>query len=66
MWAKQNRSTKPMTRPVKSVCERKRRLKVQKKRLLALGVTEAALRKMNSRQVKDLLKRPAKLAAKKK
>jgi len=62
MWAKQNRSTKPMTRPVKSLCERKRRSKVQKKRLMKLGVPEAALNLMNSRQIKDLLKMPAEVA----
>lgn len=62
MWAKQNRSSAPMTRPVKSLCERKRRLKVQKKRLQALGVPEDAIRRMNSHQVRDMLKRPGKLA----
>lgn len=62
MWAKQNRSTKPMTRPVKSLCERKRRLKMQKKRLMTLGVPEAAISLMNTRQIKDLLKMPAEVA----
>lgn len=64
MWKKQNRSTAPMTRPVKSAVERKRRLKVQKKRLQALGVKEDMLRRMPSSEVREMLRRPAKLAAK--
>ena len=62
MWQKQNRSTQPMTRPVKSLAERKRRLKVQKKRLQTLGVSEDALRRMNVREVRELLRRPARIS----
>ena len=63
MWKKQNRSTAPMTRPVKSAVERKRRLKVQKKRLVALGVKEEALRRMTTGEVRAMLRRPSKLAS---
>jgi len=62
MWRKLNRSTKPMSRPVKSACERKRRLKVQKKRLVALDVSADVVRRMNSSEVRAMLKKPAKLA----
>ena len=65
MWSKWNRSTKPLTRPVKQAGERRRRLKVQKKRLANLGLPAEKIAKMNSKQVRDLLKRPAKLAKKK-
>ena len=62
MWKKQNRSTAPMTRPVKSLVERKRRLKVQKKRLVSLGVAEAVVNKLNSSQVREMLRLPANIA----
>jgi len=51
-----------MSRPVKSACERKRRLKVQKKRLVALDVSADVVRRMNSSEVRAMLKKPAKLA----
>jgi hypothetical protein len=54
---------KPATRPVKSARERARRYKVQRARLVALGLDEAKVQKMNMRQVKDLLKRPKATAA---
>jgi len=53
---------KNRTRPKKSAGERARRHRVQKKRLVALGMDEAVVAKMNSREVLDKLKRPAKLA----
>ncbi len=62
MWKKQNRSTKPMTRPVKSAVERKRRLKVQKKRLVGLGVPEVKVARMNSSEVREMLKLPCKIS----
>lgn len=48
-------------RPVKKVSDKKRRQKAQRKRLAALGVPEAQLKKMNPLQVRTLLKRPAKV-----
>ena len=62
MWKKQNRSTAPMTRPVKSLVERKRRLKVQKKRLVSLGVAEAVVNKLNCSLVREMLRLPANIA----
>ncbi len=61
MWQKWNRSTKPLTRPVKSACERRRRNKVQKKRLVALGVPEASARKLKASEVREMLRRPARI-----
>jgi predicted transglutaminase-like cysteine proteinase len=52
-----------MTRPVKGTGDRKRRVKVQRKRLAALGVPEEKLRVMNTKQVRTLLRKP-KLAVK--
>lgn len=53
-----------MFRPVKKVSDKKRRQKVQRKRLAALGVPEAKIKKMNPLQVREMLKRPAKLKKK--
>ena len=53
--------TKPVRRPKKSGCDRRRRQKVQKKRLASLGVPEDIIRKLDPKQVRQLLKRPAKL-----
>ncbi len=55
---------KHLRRPVKSGTDRRRRDKVQKKRLIALGVPADRVAKMNARQIKDLLKYPAKLKTK--
>lgn len=52
---------KPRTRPVKSEGERRRRQKVQKKRLIGLGVTVAEARKLAPETVRIMLKRPAKV-----
>ena len=46
---------KPLRRPKKSGCEHTRRVKVQKRRLVALGANEAEVAVLNSRQVKDRL-----------
>jgi hypothetical protein len=54
----------PMVRPKKNACERRRRDKTQKKRLVSLGLPEEEVNKMTTRQVKDLLKRPAKIGKK--
>jgi len=53
---------KNLTRPKKSKGEKAKRQRNQKQRLVALGMDEAAVAKLNSRQVLDKLKRPAKVA----
>lgn len=50
-----------LMRPVKKTGDRKRRQKVQRRRLVALGVPEEKVKKLNPLQVRMLLKRPAKL-----
>lgn len=52
---------KSTKRPKKRGCERKRRQKVQARRLAALGVSEAKIKGMTPLAVRELLKRPAKL-----
>ncbi len=52
---------KPRTRPVKSEGARRRRQKVQKKRLVGLGVDATEAQKMGPKKVRDMLKRPAKV-----
>lgn len=48
-------------RPVKGASDKKRREKVQRNRLIALGVAEDKVMKMNTLEVRMMLKRPAKL-----
>lgn len=55
---------KPQTRPVKKTSERRRRVETQRRRLMAFGLPEEKVKKMNTKEVRDLLKRPAKLVAK--
>jgi len=50
------------TRPKKKPAERRRREATQKKRLIALGMDEATVAKMTSKQVREHLKRPALVA----
>jgi len=52
-----------MTRPRKSGAAKNRRRLVQRRRLVSLGMDEAAVAKLTSRDVLNLLKRPAKVAA---
>lgn len=52
----------PKTRPKKSIGDTKRRVKVHRKRLVALGFTEEEVRTMTAKRVRQLLARPAKLA----
>ncbi len=54
---------KPISRPKKGESERARRVATHKKRLLALGVSEEALRTMNPPEMRELLRQPAKLKA---
>lgn len=56
---------KNRTRPKKSPGAKARRQRDQKKRLVSLGMDESVVAKMTSRQVLDLLKRPAKVATEK-
>jgi hypothetical protein len=53
----------PVTRPKKSGLERRRRDKAQAKRLMALGVPEERIRKMDTRQIRQMLRHPKKVAA---
>ncbi len=39
--------------------EKRRREQTQRRRLLAMGVPEARVRQLNSKQVREMLKRPA-------
>jgi hypothetical protein len=53
----------PRVRPKKKPIERRRREATQKKRLVALGMDEAKVSKLNSKEARELLKRPAKIAS---
>ena len=52
-------------RPIKGDRERRRRQKTHRNRLVALGMSAEAVEALNPHQVRDLLKRPALLKAKK-
>lgn len=54
---------KPATRPVKSAGERRRRDAVQRKRLVALGMDEGVVAKLNAVQIRAYLRTPAKTRA---
>ena len=56
-----NRRSEAETRPRKKLRERKRRVKVHKKRLLALGVPEETLRTATVGDLRELLRRPEEL-----
>jgi hypothetical protein len=58
-------NAKPRTRPKKKQGDRRRREKVQKIRLIKLGADEKAVNAMNPKEVRDMLKRPARVKAKK-
>jgi hypothetical protein len=53
---------KNRTRPTKSNAARTKRQNNHKKRLLALGMEEATVAKMNFREIRTKLKYPAKVA----
>jgi hypothetical protein len=53
----------PMTRPTKSEAARKRRHKVQRNRLVALGLDEAAVAKMDVKTIREMLRRPNRVKA---
>ena len=52
-----------LTRPRKAGAAKTRRRLEQRRRLVALGMDEAEVNKLNSREVLDLLKYPTKTAA---
>ncbi|MEI7437842.1 MAG: hypothetical protein WCL16_13640 [bacterium] len=54
---------KRLDRPVKKLSDRRRREKVQRRRLITLGMTEAAVAKLGTEQVRLLVLRPAKIKA---
>lgn len=53
---------KHLTRKRKGEADKRRRQKVQRRRLLALGVPAEKAAKMNAKQVRTLLRRPLKTA----
>jgi len=55
-------SKNTLTRPKKGGAKKAKRQRDQKKRLVALGMPEDVVAKLNPREVLDLLKRPAKVA----
>jgi hypothetical protein len=55
---------KSHNRPRKSGAVKNRRTKNHRRRLVALGVPEAKVAKMNTEQLRTLLKRPKQTAAK--
>ncbi|MDD4873045.1 MAG: hypothetical protein PHR77_21030 [Kiritimatiellae bacterium] len=52
---------KPKTRPKKDGADRKRKQKVQLRRLIALGMPEEVANKLNPKVVRDILKYPARV-----
>ncbi len=50
-----------MTRPRKKAGAKRRRQLEQKRRLLALGVAEETVERMNPKEIRDQLKYPAKV-----
>lgn len=57
------RANTELTHSGKKLREKKRRIKNQSKRLLALGVPEKVIRKLNAKEIRQMLQRP--LATKK-
>lgn len=53
----------PSTRPKKSEADKRARQKVQRKRLVSLGLPEEKVNKLNAREIRTLLRRPAKIKA---
>ena len=54
---------KHRVRPKKQASDKRRRQKVHRKRLAALGMSEDAVRKLNPKQVREKLKRPVRTKA---
>ena len=53
---------KPLNRPKKSETARARRLKIHRKRLVALGLPADKVARLDSQQMRTLLRRPKKTA----
>ena len=56
-----SRPSKAVSRPRKNAAGRLKRTNVHKKRLIALGVPEEDLRTMNCKEIRKLLKKPARI-----
>jgi len=54
---------KPLRRPIKSPGAKRYRVTQQKKRLLAFGISEAVIRRMNTQDIRVALQRPKKFSA---
>ena len=54
--------TKARTRPKKSRKERERRGREHQKRLIALGMSQEAVSKLNAQEIRHLLKYPKRIA----
>ncbi|MDC0087948.1 hypothetical protein OAI07_00235 [Akkermansiaceae bacterium] len=50
------------SRPTKSAAAKNQRQKVQSRRLVALGMSEAAVAELNSSEIRTLLKHPKKVS----
>ncbi|MBI3985788.1 MAG: hypothetical protein HY343_02625 [Lentisphaerae bacterium] len=55
------RSNEELTWSSKAPRERQRRMKMHRKRLMALGVPEAVVGKLNAKELRAMLTRPAKI-----
>lgn len=49
---------KPSTRPKKKSAEKLRRIRVQKRRLIALGVSQKTVEKLDAKTIRVLLRKP--------
>jgi transposase-like protein len=54
---------KPLRRPVKSPGARRYRIAQQKKRLAELGLSAEKIKKMNTKDIRAVLRHPKKLSA---
>ena len=54
---------KNMVRPIKSGAKKRNQQRAQSRRLMALGVSEEAIATMSPKEVKEMLKYPAKVEA---
>lgn len=52
---------KPSTRPKKKTADKRHRIKVQKRRLIALGLSAKTVEKLDAKTVRTLLRKPADL-----
>lgn len=55
---------KPSNRPKKTGADRRRRVKVQRRRLVELGMDPAVVESMTEQAIRDALRHPKKIAAK--